>query len=231
MGRVAGSPPSYAVDTAKPFTWTDQKLEAARLLGEGDLDDTQICARVPCSQMSLWRWKHFPAFMDRVRAVSMESEDAAVARGYGRKGRRVQALTHHVNLLDRIVEERAAHHATADPDIPGAGTGLLVYEETVLKTTVRNDRTQRVLKTEELVSRKWAVDAALIRERRALLMQVSKEVGGIVDRTMNLNVNVDGTAGEPPADLESLSGAILGRLVPAHDGAGASPSAPPSLPE
>ena len=237
MGRVTGKPgrdPERAGLKAweeTPFAWTPQRLEAARLLGEGDLTDKEICQTVPASPAAFYRWKQHPAFLDRVRAASLESEDAAVARGYGRKGRRVKALSAHVELLDRVVSERGAHYAEHYPDVPGAGTGLLAFEETVVKTTTRSFRGTRI--TEEVTARKWQLDAALIRERRSLLMQISKEVGGIVDRTMNLNVNVDGngTDGEPPPDLGALSGAIMGRLMAKHDGERATGDPPNLLPE
>jgi hypothetical protein len=222
MGRVSGKPGRDPEPTAlerygrSPFQWTDQRIEAARLLGEGDLTDKEICQQVPVAPAALYRWKQHPAFMERVRAAAVEAEDAAVSRGFGRKGRRIQALTHHVNLLDQIVFERGEHYAQTHPDVPGSATGLLAYEETVLKTTVKNDRTGRVFKEEQLVTRRWAVDAALIRERRALLMQVSKEVGGIVDRTMNLNLNVE-AGSDPPPDLESLAGSLLSRLTPTEE--------------
>lgn len=213
--------------TAKPFLWNEKRLEAARLLGEGEGDYKQVADTLGIDPSTVWRWQRHPAFIERVSASAVESEERAVTRGLGRKGRRVEALSHHVDLLDQIVAERGAEYAVTHPGVPGASTGLLVYEETVLKTTVKSSRRNADIHAEEtLLSRKWAVDAALIRERRALLMQISKEVGGIVDRRMNLNVNVDGAIeGEPPKDLGSLSGAIMGRLVPAHDGEG-TPGAP-----
>jgi hypothetical protein len=201
---------------AKAFTWTDQRLEAARLLGEGDLEGVQIAERVGVHLATLYRWRDVPAFMERVKSAAVEAEDAVVSRGLGRKGRRVGLMSHHVGLLDRIVTERGKHYAQAYPDVPGAGTGLLTLEETVVKQTTKSFRGVRI--QEEVTQRKWSVDAALIREHRALLMQISKEVGGIVDRTMNLNVNVDADSGsEPPPDLESLRREVLGRLAPGDE--------------
>lgn len=238
MGRLTGrrgpDKSSTIVASGFPaFLWTDQRFQAARLLGEGDLTEEEIGRRCGCSDRTLYNWKQHPTFMDRVRAAAVESESAAVSRGYGRKGRRVSALSYHAGLLEKIVAERGTDYATTHPDVPGATTGLLVYEETVLKTSISNDRKRGVYKTEELVSRKWAVDAALIREHRGLLMQISREVGGIVDRSLNLNVNVDGngTEGEPPADLGSLSRTLLGRIVPQDGREGTATTPPPSLPE
>jgi hypothetical protein len=227
MGRLNQT----AATLATPFKWDDRKLDAARLLGEGDLGEKEIAAKLGMPFSTLWRWKQHAAFMERVRASAIESEDAAVSRGFGRKARRVKALSAHVDLLDRIVEERGEANAKAYPGVPGAATGLLTYEENVVKTTTRSFRGTHI--TEEVTQRKWSVDASLIRERRALLMQISKEVGGIVDRTMNLNVNVDanGSDSEPPADLGALSGAIMGRLMAPNDGERAAGVSPNLLPE
>lgn len=235
MGRISGKPgrPSNASIVAsrvKPFLWTDQKIEAANLLGQADMLDSQVAEKSGIVLRTLYRWKESPAFMDRVRSAMVEAEERATTGGYGRKGRRIASLSGHVDLLARIVKERGEGYAVTHPDVPGAATGLLVLEETTIKTTTRNNHTNRTVTTEELVSRKWAVDAALVREHRGLLMQISKEVGGIVDRQMNLNVTVDAPT-DAPADLGTLAGTLLGRLVPSDDSEGTTRALEDAVPE
>ena len=53
-------------DNGSKFAWTGQRERAALLLAEDELSDEKIAEHVGIGSRTLWRWKTYPEFTDRI---------------------------------------------------------------------------------------------------------------------------------------------------------------------
>jgi len=139
-------------------------LQAAQLIAEGELTFDQIAKEVGFAAVTIKkRWNKHPEF--RAKVAEIIADLAAKIHDYGlaRKDRRVKAMDDRWKLLKQVIAERAA---TAEPDVPGDKTGLLVTEQ---KSIGGGEDAEKV--------KEYRVDAALLRELRELEKQASQEMG------------------------------------------------------
>lgn len=175
------------VDKTVPFRWTMQRERAAVLLAENDLSDAQIAESVGTGRSTLSTWKRRPEFMARVGEHVAALTASVLRYRIAKRRHRVRTLDElHDKALDviRLRAERYGAMLGDDPEVvaiqaarsisgpvaPGeAATGLLVEKEAV------NNAGHRTVE--------WSVDAALVREIRAIQEQAAKELGQWVERS------------------------------------------------
>lgn len=175
-----------------PFRWTAQRERAAVLLAEDDLSDAQIAASIGVGRTTLNDWKRCPEFAARVETNVAGLAAAMMRHSVAKRRHRMRTLNDlHDKALDviRLRAERygavlgddteavaiQAARAVSGPSVPGeAATGVLAEKETVNNAGFRTVE--------------WSVDAALLREIRAIQEQAAKELGQWSDKA-NLNVS------------------------------------------
>ncbi len=152
--------------TRVPASQRAKRELAASLLAEDRLTDAEIAARAGISRSTLARWKRSTQFQQRIAHHQAAQADSIVATGIASRRARIEALNDRWQRLQRIIAERAEVFGDRGPDgkplVPGGGTGLLMH----------------FAKSGEFV-----LDAALLRELRAVEEQAARELGQWVDRS------------------------------------------------
>lgn len=141
------------------------KDQAAQDVAEGRLEFREIAEKAGVEVRTLHRWRKEEKFAARVRQLSKDLSEAALARAIRRKEYRVNVLAGIQSKILQVIEERGGDPSMAD--VPGGKTGLLVRQYKVSGDTVVTE---------------YVVDAGTIRELRAVQEQVGKELGQLVDK-------------------------------------------------
>ena len=113
-----------AAQDGVPFKWNEQREQAAQLIAEGDLSDSQIAERLEIGRRTLFDWRQRPEFLARVDEDVVEFRKAIRARGIAVMENRVRHLQRRHDAMNRIISERGASDEMQN--IPGGTTGLIV---------------------------------------------------------------------------------------------------------
>jgi transcriptional regulator with XRE-family HTH domain len=151
---------------APAFQWTERRERAAFLLAEDELTDEQIAAECGVTRQTLATWKRRGEFRDRMSEHVKALESAIVHIGVTRKRNRIARLQRVVDRLEALIEARAADR---EYNAPGQDTGLVVSKPIF---SAKGDALEYEHK----------FDAALVREYRATLEQVAKELGQLSEK-------------------------------------------------
>lgn len=167
------------------FTWTRQRIEAARLIAEDELMDTAICEKLGVkSRNTIYMWRQAPEFAARVKQLRMTWEHAILNRGICNKANRARLLQGMHDRAQQIVEDRAKKYSATiangeeagDPVIAGGRSGFIAVENRIIKTHYDGENTV------EISVEKAEFDSALYREMRATLAQAAEETGQSVSK-------------------------------------------------
>lgn len=179
--------PPETVPRIAHFAWTGAREEAAVLVADDTLSDTEIAARVGVTRRTLTNWRQHPEFAARVGDHVGALQAAMLRFRIAKKRERVKVLDDlHTAALGVVAARRARHRAEMgdDPEAAAAAgakrvfgrvvpaealTGLVVEKETFTASGIRTSE--------------WSVDTGLVREIRALHEQAAKELGQWVDRS------------------------------------------------
>ena len=111
------------------WKWTGRRIEAARLIAEGEMSLEAIAKKCGVSRPTLDTWRRREPFQERIQQFL----SAYCASGFAVVSRRIQKLTRLVvnadrelELLETVKAERAKMYNK--PNIPGGATGLVVTE-------------------------------------------------------------------------------------------------------
>ena len=152
------------------FDWTDQRTEAAQLVASGELSFGEIAEKLGMGERTLYKWRTFPEFEERVDSLIEEVRQSLRRRAISAVERRVDRLNRDWLRLQKVIEARAAC-----PDLrtaPGGDTGLLC--KTVKGVGTGADFT--------LVN-EYAVDTGLLKELRDIEKQAASELGQWMTKT------------------------------------------------
>jgi transposase-like protein len=140
------------------------KDEAARLIGQGRYNFSEIAEKAGVDVRTLNRWRKEDKFDAKVKELRAEMDKEALQRAIARKEYRVGVLADRHSKLSEVLEARAEVMG----DIPGGRSGYLVRSI--------------VASGGELIGYEYAVDTGALKELRAIEEQVAKELGQIVDK-------------------------------------------------
>jgi hypothetical protein len=165
--------------TSGAFAWGHKHTRAARLVADDRLTDRAIAQRCAIGVATLERWKQTAEFAERVAAYRAEIAAAELAAGIATRERRVAKMDRRHQLLEQVIEERAA-----DPSlrgVPGGTTGIVV-------------RTYKMLGSGPLarVEEEHAVDTGLLAALLAIEKQAAQELGQWTEKR-----ELTGKDGEP----------------------------------
>lgn len=105
------------------FEWTTQKEEAAFLISEGSLPETEIAEQIGAHRTTLYIWRQNPIFQGRIQEHIEERKAQLKQRGITDRQNRLDLLNKTVEGLKMIIEERA--QSTDYDGVPGGRSGLL----------------------------------------------------------------------------------------------------------
>lgn len=146
------------------FEWNEQRTEAAQLLANGRLSDSDIAEKLGIDRTTLWRWLQREEFAARV-AELVENQRREIERiGIAQRHQRLAGYNDRRTRLLRVIEARAD-----DPQIvegAGGGTGLLVRRK---KKIGQGDASETVIE--------YAVDTGLLGALLDLEKQAAIETG------------------------------------------------------
>lgn len=143
---------------------TRKQAHAAARVAEDQQTDAQIAAAVGVSAVTLWKWKQRPDFATRVEEHKARWAAEIEQEGIANRQNRVNALNDRWELMQQVIEARAADATMTGP---GHETGLLV----------RTYKPGKFRNVEE-----YRVDAALLAELRAHELQAARELGQLVEK-------------------------------------------------
>ena len=162
--------------TIKQFPLNKKQEYAARLVGEGDLTQVQICEKVGCGRRTLNHWlqdPEFEAFQNRVRVYRTRYASVVMNSGLARREKRVQHLTDLHQRLRTVIKERAK-----DPTmqaVPGGRTGVLVRKiKSIEVDETTPDGKKRTVKK---IVPEYETDVATTAEIRKIQDQIAIECG------------------------------------------------------
>lgn len=142
------------------FKWTLSKLQAARLIAEGQMADYAIAEKVNVNSVTIGRWKAHPDFRRKVVMYLNEINESVLAMGVANKSVRVGRLNERYNQIQEIVRERG--ESAEMQNVPGGKTGLLVHD---------------VKGAAGVAYDVYKVDTALLGEEREIAKQAAVEMG------------------------------------------------------
>jgi len=164
--------PSLYIDLFKVidvFKWSEDRRNAARLLAEGNLSDTQVASETGVCRSTIAKWKQVPEFAQVIDAHVEEFRQEVRRRGLASRERRINALNERWSQLLKLIEERGADPSMAE--VPGGSTGLLL----------RNARSIGAGEKARVVE-SYKVDTGVLKELRELEKQAAQELGQWVER-------------------------------------------------
>lgn len=164
--KAVGESPVKVGPGAPPFQWNERRERAAFLLAEDELTDAEIAEAVGVCRDTLTSWKRRDEFRARMSEHVKTLETAIVHIGITRKRNRIARLQRMVDRLEALIEARAQDD---EYDAPGGETGLVTTRPVV---SAKGDR----------VEYEHKFDAALVREHRATLEMVAKELGQLSEK-------------------------------------------------
>lgn len=160
------------------FRFTAARLEAARLLAEGNLTGEQIAEQVGIARSTFYKWRDHPAFMAEVDKCIRRIEATVFRRGIASRVNRVRAQNNRWERMQQVIDERSQ-----DPEmqeVPGGKTGLLTKQTRGIGS---GDHFQ--------VVDEYEVDTGLLRELREHEKQVAIELGQWTEKREHSGPDVD----------------------------------------
>jgi hypothetical protein len=166
----------------EPRKLSVKQLQAAMLVAEDKIYDSEIAKEVGVSKRTIETWKTWPEFQKAVTNFTNQVTARIRRRGIAVVERRVERLQTDWDRMQYIITARAKRfHATRKAQLAAGGddydaelvpeeaeTGLVILVET---------------KSKFGVERKWVVDTALLAELRNHEQQAAKELGQWKDKT------------------------------------------------
>jgi len=141
------------------MTLTKIQTEAAHMLFEGRMTDLDVAKSVGVDVRTLRRWQEVPEFAKEIDTLwsefAVHLRKKTLAR---REGRLSHKMDRHL-MITRTIERRAE---TADPNVPGAETGLLI---------------KRSVKTGATEYEEYRLDHIALRELNRLETDIAKDLG------------------------------------------------------
>jgi hypothetical protein len=150
----------------RAFVWSEPRLRAAFLLAEDELSDEQIADEVGVARNTLATWKRHPAFRVKLLEFVQAVETEIVHIGITRKRNRIARLQKMVDRLEALIEARALDDSYG---APGQSTGLVITKPVM---SAKGDA----------IEYEHKFDAAIVREYRATLEMVAKELGQLSEK-------------------------------------------------
>lgn len=138
------------------FEWDAKKDEAALLVAKGELTNEKIAEKVEIGVATLYRWKDYQEFKERVEELVLVFREEALKHEIGDLGKRLKRYNKRWQQIDQLISARSV--APENQEVAGGTTGLLA----------------RDIKGEVYV---FKFDAALVKEERELAKQASIELG------------------------------------------------------
>lgn len=138
------------------FKWDARKEEAAILLARGELTNEEIADKLDMGIATLFRWKNYQEFKERIDEFTAQFREAALKQEIGDLGKRLKRYNKRWQQIDQLIKERSIDEK--NQRVAGGTTGLLA----------------RDIKGEVEV---WKFDAALVKEERELAKQAAIELG------------------------------------------------------
>jgi len=154
-----------------PFEWDQVRETAALLVAEGGKEQ-EIADAVGVHRNTLGAWRKHPQFQKRVAEHLAEFRRAVRAQGISIMENRVKEKQKRYDLLNRVLDARAAAGA-AGPDsaVPGMETGLVV------KTVKGIGKGDEFVKVSE-----FRVDVGTLKEMRELETSAARELGQLTEK-------------------------------------------------
>jgi transposase-like protein len=172
----------------KPFTWTDAKRTAARLIAQGGMTDIRIADECGVTNRVISNWRRHPDFQRYITTIGAELDRAMSTHYTARKRNRVAELDDLYKRLKSTVVERGEWFAEHHPTVPGGKHGTIVRRERVIGIG------KNATHVEE-----FEVDKALFAEMRATLDQQAGELGQKVTKQ-----ELSGPNGTPVVPITSI---------------------------
>ncbi|SRR6266478_9266922 len=144
--------------------WTSNKEQAATLLAEDSLTIAQIAKKLHVTEKTIDRWKAEDEFKKRVEANVGLFRVRCLEFGLARKEARIAELSELHRLTKEFISERGA--SPAMQTIPGGKTGLVAMQWKMLGSG-----------EEAQAMQEYEADTGLMREFRATLEQIARELG------------------------------------------------------
>jgi hypothetical protein len=166
----------------------EKQQRAAALCAADELTDEEIAASVGVTRRQYARWKLEPLFLDAVTEHTARVQAAMLKLDIAKRHKRVEYLDmlHQKSLA--VIQARA--DAMTD-DAPGTNTGLMVKQVKQIGTG------PNAVTIEE-----FQIDAALMKEIRAIQEQAAAELGQKVDKVaVTGDVIVRRYVGVDPSDV------------------------------
>lgn len=138
------------------FKWDARKEEASILLARGELTNEEIAEKLDMGIATLFRWKNYQEFKERVEELVTVFREEALKQEIGDLGKRLKRYNKRWQQIDQLIKERST--AEKNQNVAGGTTGLLAMD----------------VKGEVNV---WKFDAALLKEERELAKQAAIELG------------------------------------------------------
>lgn len=148
----------------RPFVWSNQREDGARLVAEDRQTDAAIAASLGITKRQLERWKRHPDFQRRVREIVRAEREAILARGIAERQNRLDAMDERHQRLSLIFQERAQEPEMRK--VPGGKGGFLVRRFKQIGTG-----------PDATLVEEYEADVGLSRELRELEKQAAQELG------------------------------------------------------
>jgi len=160
------------------FEWDSTKEEAAMLIAVGELTNDEISERLDIGIATLYRWKTYQEFKDRVKELKDAIRKEIMDTSIGDIVQRIRRANKRWMAIDKLIAARGS--SLECKNAPGGDTGLLTYDMKVIGTGPMQQ-------TVEV----FTFDAALLREERELQKYVSQELGQWTEKqNVELNGNI-----------------------------------------
>lgn len=144
------------------FKWDSKKENAARLIAVGELTNEEVAESVGIGVATLYRWKDYQEFQERVTETTAALREAALKQEIGDLAKRMRRYNKRWQQIDELITARGTD--PKNQTVSGGKTGLMA----------------RDMKGETEV---WKFDAALLKEERELAKQSAIELGQWQEKT------------------------------------------------
>lgn len=144
------------------FKWDSKKESAAQLIARAELTNEEVAEQVGIGVATLYRWKDYQEFQERVTENVAAFREAALKQEIGDLVKRIGRYNKRWQQIDQLIKERSTDEK--NQRVAGGTTGLLAMD----------------IKGEVNV---WKFDAALLKEERELAKQAAIELGQWQEKT------------------------------------------------
>src|SRR6185436_18370924 len=175
------------------FEWTAERERAAMLIAKDELTNEQIAEQCNIGVATLYRWKEFDEFQERIRKNLVKIREAILSQEIGEIYKRVLRLNKRWQQIDQLIPARA--QSPEMQAVAGGETGLLVR---TFKSIGSGEYAEKV--------EEYRFDAALVREERELAKQAAQECGQWMEKVdvTSLGQGIQESADLSPVSLEKL---------------------------